>query len=392
VTVNGIALGTEQHALAEAVSGFLAHHVPRQRVRAGLTEFANGATPEVWPLLRDQGLLTDHLPEEFGGTGAGWVELAVTVEEAARALLPGPFLSTILTSAVLADAGASATPVDTGACALGTGGLVATATAGGWSAWCQLFSEPGAGSDLASVASRAVRVPGGWRLSGQKVWTSRAHEADWAVCLARTDPDTPGHGGLSCFLVDMHAGGVDVRPLRQANGSSAFNEVFLSDVFVPDDCLVGEPGQGWAAARTTLANERVSIAGKVADGWDALAELAGRCPRDGATTVALGHLAATNHALSALMLRSVLMRLSGLRSGAGSSVLKVAAAEHHRALATVALDLLGPAGATVPDEGSAVASYLAVPAKLIGGGTMEIQLNVIAERVLGLPRDVRGTV
>ncbi|MDT5028420.1 MAG: hypothetical protein QOE61_4846, partial [Micromonosporaceae bacterium] len=102
MTVNGIALGIEQRALAEAVSGFLAHHVPRQRVRAGLTEFANGATPEVWPLLREQGLLTDHLPEEFGGTGAGWITLAVTVEEAARALLPGPFLSTILTSAVLA--------------------------------------------------------------------------------------------------------------------------------------------------------------------------------------------------------------------------------------------------------------------------------------------------
>ena len=127
--------------------------------------------------------------------------------------------------------------------------------------WCQLFSEPGAGSDLASLRTRAIAAAGGWLLSGQKVWTSQARQADWAICLARTDPEAPKHKGISYFLVDMHSPGVEVRPLREANGSYLFNEVFLTDVFVPDDRLVGRPGDGWRLARTTLGNERVTIAG-----------------------------------------------------------------------------------------------------------------------------------
>ena len=126
--------------------------------------------------------------------------------------------------------------------------------------WCQLFSEPGSGSDLASLRTRAERVDGGWKLTGQKVWTSVAQRADWGICLARTDPDAPQHKGISYFLVDMRSAGIDVRPLREITGEALFNEVFLDDVFVPDDCLVGELGDGWKLARTTLANERVAMA------------------------------------------------------------------------------------------------------------------------------------
>ncbi len=125
--------------------------------------------------------------------------------------------------------------------------------------WCQLFSEPGAASDLASLATRADRVDGGWVLNGQKVWTSMAQKSDWGICLARTDPSVPKHQGITYFVLDMRSEGVEVRPLRELTGAALFNEVFLTDVFVGDDCVIGAPGGGWAIARTTLANERVSM-------------------------------------------------------------------------------------------------------------------------------------
>ena len=125
--------------------------------------------------------------------------------------------------------------------------------------WCQLFSEPGAGSDLAALTTRATRVDGGWSLTGQKVWTSVAPRAHWGICLARTDPDVPKHRGITYFLVDMRSPGIEVRPLREITGAALFNEVFFDDCFVPDDCVVGEVDGGWKLARTTLANERVSL-------------------------------------------------------------------------------------------------------------------------------------
>src|SRR5258708_18841981 len=125
--------------------------------------------------------------------------------------------------------------------------------------WCELFSEPGAGSDLAGLTTRAVRATGGWKLTGQKIWTSLARQAAWAICIARTDPAAPKHDGITYFLVDMSSPGVEVRPLREITGDSMFNQVFLDEVFVPDDCVVGEVNGGWRVARTTLANERVSL-------------------------------------------------------------------------------------------------------------------------------------
>ncbi|WP_037577896.1 acyl-CoA dehydrogenase [Phaeacidiphilus oryzae] len=287
--------------------------------------------------------------------------------------------------------------------------------------WCQLFSEPGAGSDLAGLATRAERTHGGWLLNGQKVWTSGAHAADWGFCLARTDPDAPRHRGLSCFLVDMSAPGVEVRPLRQATGESGFNEVFLDGVFVPDDCLVGEPGAGWRASLTTLGNERLTISSSMSSGLTEpirrlVADAGG--PAREAGLRALGRIEARAGALAALNLRETLRRLDGQQPGAGASLSKVAAAELDREAAEAALALAGPEAAVRPagygggpgDSGpgdggpgdgrdgrdggfeggggpvDAAGVELLLPSRLIGGGTMEIQLNVIAERVLGLPR------
>jgi len=195
-------------------------------------------------------------------------------------------------------------------------------------AWCQLFSEPGAGSDLAALSTRAAKVDGGWLLSGQKVWTSQAAEADWAICLARTDPEAPKHKGISYFLVKMDSPGIDVRPLREANGGYLFNEVFLTDVFVPDPRLVGAPGDGWRLARTTLGNERVNIAtgsghrAQLPSGY--LAGLADPVPAE--VLAEAGALTADVLAFIAMSQRLLLRQIAGLPPSAEASVLKVVSA------------------------------------------------------------------
>ena len=184
--------------------------------------------------------------------------------------------------------------------------------------WCQMFSEPGAGSDLASLSTRAEKVDGGWSLTGQKVWTTMAHIADWGICLARTNPDAPKHLGISCFLVDMTSTGLDIRPLRELTGAEMFNEVFLDGVFVPDDLVVGEIDTGWEAARTTLANERVSM-GSGSSFGPGVEGLLGHAA-DGASPVVVDHvgrLLAESHALAALGWRSTLRALSGAEPGPG---------------------------------------------------------------------------
>ncbi len=200
-------------------------------------------------------------------------------------------------------------------------------------AWCQMFSEPGAGSDLASLTTRATPVDGGWSLTGQKVWTTLAKEADWAICLARTDPDAPRHEGIGCFLLDMTTPGLDIRPLRELTGMAMFNEVFLTDVFVPDDCLVGSPTGGWSYARTTLANERVSMSSgsSFGPGLAGLFALAGSDGSGGSDLLddplvvdRLGGLVADAHAIAVLGMRSTLRALGGGQPGPEASVRKLA--------------------------------------------------------------------
>ena len=213
--------------------------------------------------------------------------------------------------------------------------------------WCQLFSEPQAGSDLASLNARADKVDGGWSLTGQKVWTSDAHHAHWAICLARTEFDVPKkHRGLSYFLVDMGAPGVTVRPLKQPSGDSHFNEVFLDDVFLPDDQLLGERGEGWALTMTTLLNERTTISSVMTlHDDDRVREIVekGLYSGDRRDAIeALGQIVAETTGVAALNYRESVRQLHGDLFSPGASVVKVASAELSRTTSAISLDLVGP--------------------------------------------------
>ncbi|MFC0066227.1 acyl-CoA dehydrogenase family protein [Umezawaea endophytica] len=254
--------------------------------------------------------------------------------------------------------------------------------------WCQMFSEPEAGSDLASLRTRAVRADGGWTLTGQKVWTSLAREADWAICLARTDPEAPKHRGITYFLVDMRAPGLDVRPLREITGESVFNEVFLDGVFVPDDRVVGEVDGGWKLARSTLADERVAMGRGSSLGESLERVLALDAAHDPDVRERVGALVGEGLAVSLLDLRASLRRLGGQDPGAESSVRKLVGVRHRQTVAEFAVELLGPDGATT--EGSARAAvheFLLSRCLSIAGGTTQVLLNLAGERILGLPRE-----
>ncbi|MET7630344.1 acyl-CoA dehydrogenase family protein [Streptomyces sp. NPDC005246] len=255
--------------------------------------------------------------------------------------------------------------------------------------WCQLFSEPGAGSDLASLRTRAERTADGWRINGQKVWTSAAQWADHGILLARTDPDAPKHQGIGYFLVDMkNTAGIHIRPLKEMTGDSLFNEVYFDDVLLPADAVVGDVGDGWRVARNTLGNERVHMADQMTfdTGLEALIARSGEL--DGTYRARIGALAAEAHALACIGLRTTMQQVSGLEPGAGASVRKLVQTTHQQKVAELALELLGPAGAT--DEGPAARAlhgFLMSRCLTIAGGTTQVQLNVVAERILGLPRD-----
>jgi alkylation response protein AidB-like acyl-CoA dehydrogenase len=262
--------------------------------------------------------------------------------------------------------------------------------------WCQLFSEPGAGSDVASLQSTGVRDGDTWVLNGQKVWTSGAQYSDYGAVLARTDPTKPKHKGISMFIVDMHAPGVTVRPLRVATGGAPFNEVFFDNVRLNPDALIGEENKGWDAAVVMLRNERVAIGTMTAPrdnplGFDALRELAvklGRAGDDGARRK-LAELYARQRGVSlfARLLREEAM--AGQLPGARGSVAKLAAAELGAFAANTAAEVLGDAiaGSDSPEALAVATAIVAVPGAAIAGGTNEIQRNIIGERVLGLAKD-----
>lgn len=255
--------------------------------------------------------------------------------------------------------------------------------------WCQLFSEPGAGSDLAALRTVAERVEGGWKLRGQKVWTSLADRATWGICLARTDASAPKHKGISYFLVDMKSAGLDIRPLVEITGEARFNEVFLDDVFVPDECLVGELGNGWKIARSTLSAERVAMGGKgIGDELEALIAAA-PASGPGAELVAdrLGALISESVAGTLLEARAAQKLLTGGDPAAQSSVRKLVGVRHRQAVAEFAVELSGAAGALETDV---VKEFLLTRCLSIAGGTEQILLTVAGERILGLPRESHG--
>ncbi|MGV0646661.1 acyl-CoA dehydrogenase [Mycolicibacterium sp. XJ879] len=258
--------------------------------------------------------------------------------------------------------------------------------------WCQLFSEPSAGSDAAAVRTSAKKVDGGWRVTGQKVWTSLAHECQWGLATVRTDPDAPKHAGVTMMAIDMKAPGVTVNPLKGLTGHSHFNEVFFDDVFVPDADVVGDVNKGWLVARATLGNERVSIGGgsggttgfttahlvKLLD--DAPAETAAHYVRS------VGEAIAETHTLRLLNLRRVTRAIAGSEAGPEGNVTKLLVAESGQRTTELAMELAGPAP-VVGQTPVLTLAYLGNRAMTIAGGTSEITRNTIAERILGLPRD-----
>ncbi len=328
-------------------------------------------------------------PEEYGGRDAGPIGHYIVTEELARARAPelvGRIGVNLVGPTILAH---------------GTAEQRArwlTKILSAEEIWCQLFSEPRAGSDLSSLTTRAQRVDGGWLLNGQKVWTSYAQFADWGVCLARTDPDVRQQQGISYFVINMRAHGVDIRPLRQITDESEFNEVFFTDVFVPDDCLIGPEREGWRIANSTLTHERGVNPRQLVVHTQLLDEMLRVAAENGSWDDARTgqQLAETYVELQLFRLhnwRSVSRTARGEAPGPVGSINKLWWSEMSKRLHNTVMTVLGPygplwAGARDnPGDGRWQRSWLYYQASSIWAGTNEIQRNVIAERVLGLPRE-----
>ncbi len=348
----------------------------------------------------DAGLSWVHFPEGLGGLGVSRGLQAVADEILQGAGGVNPFYLNPIGHGM-----AAATVLEHGSRELAAELLRPLATTE--HIWCQLFSEPGAGSDLAGLATSAVLDGDEWVLNGQKVWTSLAHRARYALLLARTDPDAPKHKGLTYFVLDMHAPGVETRPLRQMTGQAEFNEVYLSDARIPDTHRLGAVGNGWRVAMTTLMNERSSIggsssvrgAGAIADAVDLWASRPDR------------HTPVLRDKLAALWTRAEAQRLTDQRArraastgspGPEGSIAKVVSAELNQHVYEFCLELLGPEATLYGDytmrdiergedyRGPVQQRFLRARANTIEGGTSEVLRNVIGERVLGLPGDLRA--
>ncbi|RAY13868.1 acyl-CoA dehydrogenase [Actinomadura craniellae] len=357
----------------------------RERIRAEVAELAAITDQgERFHKMGDEGWVTPHFPQPWG-RGANPIEQIVIQQELRAAKVKGPSLTI----------GAWLVP---SLVAYGTEEQkerFLRPTLRGEIYWCQLFSEPGAGSDLASLSMKAERVEGGWKLTGQKIWTSVAQFAQWGFALARTSSDGPTkHDGITYFLVDMKAPGVDVRPLRELTGEAMFNEVFLDGVFVPDDCVVGEVDGGWKVARNTLSNERVTLSsgtgGNLGVGTDELLAFFAGKDVDDLTRTELGKLLCDGQSIELLGLRTTLKQLQGLEPGAEASVRKLLGVQYSQNVADYLWAAQGTA-AVLEEPGAATALHarfmLFSRAMTIYGGTTEVQLNIIGERMLGLPRD-----
>jgi alkylation response protein AidB-like acyl-CoA dehydrogenase len=340
--------------------------------------------------LHDGGLAGLSWPVAVGGGGKSLVEEVVLLEELARHGVP---------ESVNAIAKSMLGPTIIAHGTTDQKHRFLTNILSGDDIWCQGFSEPDAGSDLASVRTRATLADGGWRVSGQKIWTSHAARSDWMFALVRSNSDVERHAGLTFILIDLHSPGVEIRPLRQINGDAEFNEVFFTDVFVPDDQVVGQPHDGWKVARTTLGFERgvahfgryirfrrqldelIVLAGDVSNGYAGGFESSDLRDRLMESLVELE--------IYRLMARGLITRMA---AGAGSegSLVKLMWTEAYQKMQRLALDVGGAPqlewDVHEPNDGAWAKRYLNSLSRTIAGGTSEIQRNIIAERLLGLPR------
>jgi len=384
---------SDQEAFRAELRSWLAGHEPDAALRAHAEDLA----AEVVALRRWQAELAGGRwigvtwPEEYGGRGAGALHHFIVQEELARARAPelvGRIGINLVGPTLLAhgtpDQKARWLPRILAADEL----------------WCQLFSEPGAGSDLAAVATKGDRVDGGWSLTGQKVWTSYAQFADWGLCLARTDPDAPKNRGISAFAVDMRAAGVEVRPLVQITGEAEFNEVFFDGAFVPDDQLIGPENNGWQVSSSTLTHERGTnprqfvIHAQLLEELFTLAIESGRYD-DPRLARKLAEAFVEVRLFQLHNWRSLSRLAAGKALGPEGSTLKLYWSEMSKRLHETVMAVLGDAaplwrGAQDnPGDGEWQRSWLYYHAASVFAGTNEIQRNIIGERVLGLPREPR---
>jgi len=384
-----LAFTPEEQAFAEEIRAWLAANLELPPTFDSLEEEVAWGREWQAKLAADR-WIGIHWPTEYGGRGASPIQVAIFNMEYARsrALQPVNRVGINLAGPTLLAHGTDEQKLRWLPSILDAREI-----------WCQLFSEPGAGSDLAALSTRATPVGGGWVLNGQKVWSSYAQLSRWGICLARTDPDQPKHRGISYLVVDMEADGIDVRPLVQVTGEAEFNEVFFDDVFVPDDHLVGGLNQGWAVANTTLAHERGTafpfkeqvVHEVYLDDLFALA-----LDRDLLDDVEASDALVQSYVeLRVLRLHNwrTLSRLSkGLEPGPESSWVKLAWTDMTQHLSTTALELCGETaplwrGATdAAADGRWQRQWLWSKAASIAGGTSEVQKNIISERLLGLPR------
>ena len=341
---------------------------------------------------RDAGWACLQWPKEYGGRGASPIERVIwQQEEGVYGKLAGIFL-------------------------IGQGMIAPTLMAfaeerhkqrflpplaSGEEIWCQLFSEPVAGSDLAGLRTKAEKDGDHWVINGQKIWTSGAHYSDHGMILTRTDPNVAKHDGLTMFFFDMKSPGVEVRPIKQVNGQSGFNEVFFTDLRIPDHQRLGAVGQGWKVSLTTLMNERLSIGASMPTGFPELFALCERLDHDGRPAIDNRHVrsrlanwATKANGLKFTSYRSISALSRGERPGPENSIGKLVAGATMQDIASFALDLEGPIGAMrqapgIDEAGLFMAMLLRSSATRIEGGTDEILRNIIAERVLGLPADIR---
>jgi alkylation response protein AidB-like acyl-CoA dehydrogenase len=386
MTTTDVPIDTDEVRVVEACDALLADHPPKETPTAAFL----GAQ-------YDRGLAWVHFPEGRGGLGLAPRMQKVINERLLAAGAPmayprnpighGMGAPTVVTHGSDAQVERYLRPLFTGE-----------------EVWCQMFSEPGAGSDVASLSTMAVRDGDEWIVNGQKVWTTLAHLARWGMLIARTDPDAPKHKGMTYFVVDMHAPGVDVRPLRQMTGDAEFNEVFFDDVRIPDSERLSDPGDGWRVALTTLMNERVAIGGAIPQRGSGFIREAIKAWNATDRTDAVARDELMKLWIEAEVLRLTNIRASQLRSagtpGPEGSVGKSLGAEHNKRLMSFVVDLMGAEGMLYSTyemqrpEGALVwdcpqKAFLRMRANSIEGGTTEVMKNILGERVLGLPGDVR---
>ena len=389
----------EEAAFRETVRTWMQDNAPHdlhdklEADRAEWTEEERLREAKAWQLKKQQaGWACMQWPKEYGGRGATPMERVIWgQEEGVYAQLSGVFL------------------IGQGMCGPTMMGYASEEhkrrylppLASGEEIWSQMFSEPGAGSDLAGLQTRAERDGDSWIINGQKIWTSGAHYSDYAILLTRTDPKAPKHKGLTMFFLDLKSPGVEIRPIKQITGESHFNEVYFSDVRIPEAQRLGEPGEGWRVALTTLMNERLAIGGGATTGfeelWDFVSTAEGEdgpVLQDRAVRSKVADFAVTASGLKYTSYRLLSAVSRGDTPGPEASIGKLVAAVTTQDIAEFALEIQEMGGILMaPDAAAVNAKFqnmrLRAPGMRIAGGTDEILRNIIAERVLGLPGDVR---